>query len=199
MLWIRGLDGGRRRARAPADVLPVRPADVRSGQARTAMGPGDVGRATGTRVPDVPGGPAGLGRTARPVRVLWRYAAFCDARTGRVPRVRPRPRRACRARLDGRLAQRESASLTRKRSGVQIPQRPPTEALVTGLFLSAEAARWGVPSRKVDEKLTRRPGGDLCGPGTIGDRTEDIGDVFRRSSWSIDASQPWAAAGANGV
>src|ERR687892_584586 len=124
MLWCRGLDGGRRRARAPADVLPVRPADVRSGQARTAMGPGDVGRATGTRVPDVPGGPAGLGRTARPVRVLWRYAAFCDARTGRVPRVRPRPRRAGRARVDGRLAQRESASLTRKRSGVRVPQRP---------------------------------------------------------------------------
>jgi hypothetical protein len=124
MLWCRGLDGGRRRARAPADVLPVRPADVRSGQARTTMGPGDVGRATGTRMPDVPGGPAGLGRAARPVRVLWSYAAFCDARTGRVPRVRPRPRRAGQARVDGRLAQRESASLTRKRSGVRVPQRP---------------------------------------------------------------------------
>lgn len=125
MLWCRGLDRGRRGVRAPADVLPVRPADVRSGQARTAMGPGDVGRATGTRMPDVPGGPAGLGRAARPVRVLWSYAAFCDARTGRVPRVRPRPRRAGRARVDGRLAQRESASLTRKRSGVRTPQRPP--------------------------------------------------------------------------
>jgi hypothetical protein len=124
MLWSRGLDGGRRRARAPADVLPVRSADVRSRQARTAMGPGDVGRATGTRMPDVPGGQTGLGYTARPVRVLWRYPAFCDARTGRLPRVRPRPRRTGRARVDGRLAQRESASLTRKRSGVRVPQRP---------------------------------------------------------------------------
>ena len=40
--------------------------------------------------------------------------------------------------LAGRLAQGESASLTRKRSEVQILQRPQAKALVTGPFLLGE-------------------------------------------------------------
>ena len=89
------------------------------------MGAGDVRGTPGARVSAVPGGAARLGRPARSVRGLRRDAPVGDARADRLPGLRPRARHLGRARVDvGRLAQRESASLTRKRSQVRILQRP---------------------------------------------------------------------------
>ncbi len=106
ILGSRELDRRPGRARAPADVLPVRPPHVRSRQTGATVGAGDVWGPAGARVPTVPGGAPGLGGATRPLRVLRRDAAVRDARAGRVPGLRARARRTGRARVDGRLAQR---------------------------------------------------------------------------------------------
>src|SRR5262245_55451298 len=111
ILVCRGLDrgpgDGTHRGGAPAEVFPVRTRDVRPGQEGTAVGARDLGRPPGPGVPLLPGGAAGLGGAARSVRELRGHAADRDARPGRLPGLRPRPRRGGRTRVDdGRLAQR---------------------------------------------------------------------------------------------
>jgi hypothetical protein len=92
------------------------------------VGPRERGGTSGPRVPRLPGGAPGLGRAARSMRGLRRDAAVGGARRGRLPSVRTRARCLGRARLVfGRLAQRKSASLTRKRSEVRALQRPRTD------------------------------------------------------------------------
>jgi hypothetical protein len=106
-------------------VFPVWSPDVRSGQAGTSVGPGDVGRTAGARVSDVPGGAPGLGGPAGPVRGVRRDTVVCDARTGRVQSVRARPRRAGRAREDvGRLAQRRERFPYKEEVGGSNPSAP---------------------------------------------------------------------------
>src|SRR4030095_16361000 len=108
ILVHRGLDRGTDRAGAPADVLPLRPAYLRPRQAGAAVGAGDLRGTPGPGLPLVPGGAAGLGRPARPVRVWRRARPRGVAGAGRVAGLRARPRRAGRTSVvdDGRLAQR---------------------------------------------------------------------------------------------
>src|SRR4029450_2779701 len=108
ILVHRGLDRGTDRAGAPTDVLPLWPAYLRPRQAGAAVGAGDLRGTPGPGLPLVPGGAAGLGRPARPVRVLRRDPAHGGARAVGVWGLGARPRRAGRTSVvdDGRLAQR---------------------------------------------------------------------------------------------
>ena len=132
ILVHRGLDRGTDRAGAPADVLPLWPAHLRPRQAGAAVGAGDLGGTPGPGLPLVPGGAAGLGRPARPVRVLWRDQAHGDARAGRVPGLRARARRAGRASMVERraLSSEVEHSPYKRAVGGSSPPAPTSRPLV---------------------------------------------------------------------